>query len=96
MTQTPSIISNEYRCFRCGRTSDLERHHCICGNGRRRLSEKYGLWVYLCPDHHTMSRDAVHRDREYDLLLRGLAQELWEHKYGTRDEFIKEFGRSWL
>lgn len=96
MTHTPSIISNEYCCIRCGRTSNLERHHCIYGNGRRLLSEKFGLWVYLCPDHHTLGRYAVHRDRDFDLTLHQLAQGMWEDKYGTREEFIKEFGRSWL
>lgn len=96
MTHTKSIISNEPVCYRCGTPLTLERHHCINGNGRRGKAEAFGLWVYLCADCHVYGKHAVHRDREYDLKLHQVAQRAWEQKYGTRDEFIKEFGKSWL
>lgn len=91
-----SIISNEPVCYRCGTPFDLERHHIFSGNGRRQLSEKFGLWVYLCPKHHTFGPEAVHNDKALDLTLRKMGQQAWEDRYGTREDFIKVFGRSWL
>lgn len=38
----------------------LEEHHAIYGHGRRALSTKYGLMVYLCPRHHKDSPESVH------------------------------------
>ena len=43
-----------------------------------------------------MSPYGVHNDRELDTRLKQEAQTAWEAKYGTREDFIKVFGRSWL
>ena len=91
-----SLLSNEPVCYICGTPYNLHRHHIIYGSGRRQLSEKYGLWVYLCGDHHNLSPYGVHNDRELDTRLKQEAQTAWEAKYGTREDFIKVFGRSWL
>ena len=37
----------EPRCFICGKTVDLERHHVMAGTANRKLSEKYGLHTVL-------------------------------------------------
>lgn len=93
---TESLISNEPCCLICGTTRNLHKHHLCSGYGRRELSERYGLWVYLCADHHNMSPYGVHNDKAFDLTLRKMGQQAWEQSYGTREEFIKIFGRSWL
>jgi hypothetical protein len=62
----------------------------------RKKSEKWGCWCYLCAPHHNFSNKGVHFDHEFDLSLKQICQAEWEKKYGTREAFIKEFGRSWL
>ena len=91
-----SIISNEECCWLCKTTKNLHRHHIYSGNGRREKSEELGLWLYLCAYHHNASSVAVHNNKAFDLTLRKLGQEEFEKQIGTREEFIKIFGRSWL
>ena len=90
-----SILSNEQCCYICERTDRLHRHHIYPGIANRRLSEKYGCWVYLCPEHHNMSPRSVHFDRDLDLWLRRVCQIQFERTH-TRDEFREIFGRSYL
>ena len=48
-----SLIQTEKECWFCGAQVNLERHHIFAGTANRPISEKYGLWVYLCHEHHT-------------------------------------------
>lgn len=91
-----SIISNERQCLLCGDTRELHKHHIYGGFGNRKLSEKYGCWVYLCANHHNMSKYGVHFDTELDMELKRLCQKKWEEKYGDREDFIRVFGRNYL
>lgn len=91
-----SIIQDEKKCFITGATTDLHSHH-IFGGGLRQKSEKYGLKVWLRSDYHNMSDKGVHFNRELDLMLKKIGQTVWQEKYGkTEQDFIKEFGKSWL
>jgi hypothetical protein len=93
-----SIIVKDLKvCYVCGRTDQVEVHHCIHGTANRKLSTKYHLLVGLCPDHHR-GTNGVHGKygHELDQELKRLAQEKWEGKHGTREEFIKIFGKSYL
>lgn len=89
-----SIIQKEKRCFACG-TPYVEEHHIFFGTANRRLSEKYGLKIWLCPKHHRTGPVAPHRNREVDLEYKQIAQEVFERDH-TREEFIKIFGKSYL
>lgn len=91
-----SIVSNDQQCWVCGNRLNLHKHHCYFGVSNRPLSEKYGCWVYLCGPHHNQSNKAVHFDHNLDLLLKKTTQREWEKRYGTREDFIKTFGRSYL
>lgn len=91
-----SIISIERQCFICGIKGDLQRHHCFGGTANRRLSEEDGLWIWLCGQHHTMSNYSVHQDRSLDVKVKQIAQFKWEEKYGSREDFIKRYGKSYL
>lgn len=91
-----SIISNEPECLVCKTTLNLHRHHVFGGVGRRGKSEMYGCWVYLCARHHNMSNAGVHFNKQLDAKLKQECQRAWEVKYGDRDDFIREFGRSYL
>lgn len=90
-----SIIQNEKVCYVCGTTYNLQDHHIIFGTSNRRNSEKYGLKVWLCQNHHTGSA-GVHFNRALDLHLKKLAQEHFETEYGDRNEFRRVFGKSYL
>jgi len=91
-----SLLSNTRECYVCGTTYDLHKHHIYGGHGRRNLSEKYGCWVYLCAPHHDMSDQGVHFNKALDIDLKSQCQRAWESKYGSREQFIKTFIKSYL
>lgn len=91
-----SLISNERFCVVCGTPFDIHKHHIFEGNGRRKLSEKYGCWCYLCGRHHNMSNAGVHYNKKLDLKLKQKCQEAFEYQIGTRDEFRQLFIQSYL
>lgn len=88
-----SIISSEVECLVC-KSPHVHKHHIYAGS-RRKLSEEYGCWCFLCPRHHNMSDSGVHFDTVLDLKLKKLCQELFEEDH-SREEFISIFGKSYL
>ena len=91
-----SIIQSEKECYVCGTTRCLHDHHIFFGKPNRKISEKFGLKVWLCIHHHTGSNEAVHNNRELDLHLKRLGQEHYEKVYGSREDFRETFGRNYL
>lgn len=93
-----SVIQREKECYFCKKQTGLHRHHCIYGSANRRLSDKYGFTVWLCSEHHTNGSDAVHRNPNgvLDIHLKQKCQRYYEMVFGTREDFIREFGRNWL
>lgn len=93
-----SIIQDEKVCYLCGRNGNgdaLESHHCI-GASNRNYSEKYGLKVWLCGERcHRNGKNAAHRCRDTDLMLKRIAQEKFEENH-SREDFINIFGRNYL
>lgn len=96
-----SILCNENdkKCFICGRCGDTELHHCISGVSNRKNSENYGLKIYLCRLCHSQLHDKGkvfidewHYVTETDIKI--MAQRKWEETYGSREDFIKIFGKS--
>ena len=73
----------------------VERHH-IFGAANKERSEKYGFIAPLRPDLHPNGVFAGKDAKAVDLALKTRAQAYYEKHYGTREQFIKEFGRSWL
>ncbi len=90
-----SIIQNEKECFLCKTIYNLHNHHIFYGTANRRLSEKYGLKVWLCGNHHNLSNEGVHFNRELDLHIKRIGQAAFE-KTHTREEFMKIFGKNYL
>ena len=78
----------------------LHEHHIFAGgtSGRRNTSDKYGLTVMLCPQHHQIVNEAVHNapNTGCDLILKQMAQRYYEENIGTRDDFIRDFIKSYL
>jgi hypothetical protein len=80
-------------CFICGRYG-TEIHHVFFGTGNRKLSDKYGMVVGLCYNHHR-GNNGVHFNKELDLKLKRYAQEVFTDIYSER-EFLAVFGRNYL
>lgn len=90
-----SVIQSEKECYVCGTTQGLHCHHVFFGNPNRKHSEKFGMKVWLCWEHHTGSTGA-HQNRALDLHLKKLAQREFEARFGNRDAFRVVFGKSFL
>ena len=69
----------------------LHKHHMIHGTANRRLAEKWGLWCYLCSEHH----QGLHDHNEEDLFLMQVAQGRFERLYG-HDKWMEIFGKNYL
>ena len=101
-----SILNTEKdTCYLCGRwCAHPDKHHVFHGRKHRQLADREGLFVYLCPECHTIGPRAVHRVREIDLKLQQEAQEVWEKRYrdlvdpdgDARLEFMKIFGKNYI
>lgn len=72
-----------------------QEHHVIFGTANRRLSEKYGLKVYLCLQHHEIGPMAVHNNHDLAELLQIGAQKEFEKRH-SHEEWMRIFGRNYL
>lgn len=103
-----SILHNKAAgtCYLCmklhgdyARRTVLEEHHCMKGSQYRHLAEKYGLKVYLCPQHHRGSEEAPHdnpsRGEEINALLQQAAQKAFEKKH-SYEKWMEVFGRNFI
>ena len=73
----------------------LEEHHAFFGWALRKLSEKYGLKVYLCIPHHRTSKEAVHHNDEISDMVQAYAQRAFEKKWPEKN-FREIFGRNYI
>ena len=89
-----SIVQQGERCFICGRLTGLERHHILGGVANRPLSEKFGLWVYLCHECHT-GKDGAQYNREKGDRLKRLAQIAFEARH-SHEEWMQIFRKNYL
>lgn len=96
MSRGETLYSSERMCFIC-HSPKVHLHHIYGGNGRRQVSDREGCWLYLCPNHHNMSRFGVHFDKELDKSLKADCQRRWMRKNEkTEQDFIATFGRSYI
>lgn len=85
------LLHNDY-----DRRYYLHEHHVVFGKVTgRALSEKYGLKVYLCPEHHEFSEEAVHRNEEIRTKLCQIAQRCFEEEYPSLS-FREIFGKNYI
>lgn len=88
------------RCYLCmllhgdDGTKVTQEHHVIFGTANRKLSERYGLKVYLCIPHHTGSQKAVHRNAEMALLLKIRAQRAFRERFPELN-WMEIFGKNY-
>lgn len=90
-----SIIQSEKECIVCRTTLNLEEHHCIYGTANRKNSEKYGLKVWLCHNHHTGNQGVHNGNVLLDTYLKKLAQKKFEEKYDHKT-YMQIFRRNFL
>lgn len=72
-----------------------QEHHVIGGTANRKLSEKYGLKVWLDPDHHLYGQETVHKNAEIAEMLHKKAQKTFMRSYPELD-FCATFGKNYL
>lgn len=89
-----SILSEERKCYICGSTRWLERHH-IYGGANRPKSEKYGLVVYLCHWCHNEPPNGVHFNKERMRWLREEGQRAFQRRYPDLN-FLAIFRHNYL
>lgn len=95
MKPSKSIMQQgDPRCYFCGSRLNLEKHHVLGGVANRPLSEKFGLWVYLCHNCHT-GTDGAQYNRQRNQKLKRLAQIAFEARY-SRKEWMETFRKSYL
>ena len=75
--------------------SNLHEHHVIHGWANRRLSEKHGLKVYLCLNHHEIGPEAVHKNDKLNKMLKAYAQKMFEQKWPEKD-FYSIFKKNYI
>lgn len=88
------MVTDTEHCIFCFNDC-VEEHHVFFGSDRP-ISEKYHLTVPVCNKHHTQSGDSPHRNRIIDIALKCWAQTVFENQIGSREQFRKEFKRSYL
>ena len=59
------------------------------------MSEKYGLKVWLCADHHNMTDQGIHYNKELNLRVKRMAQIWFELEHGHA-AFMEIFGTNYL
>ena len=98
MKRLHSVFADDMdHCMFTG-AAPVERHHIFygMGGGMKQKCEKYGFIAPLRPDLHPNGVFAGKDAKDIDLRLKTMAQEYYENHYGTREDFIKEFGKSYL
>ena len=89
------LQTDQSRCYRCGRCDQHLDRHEIFGGSNRRKSQAMGLWVVLC--HDRCHLNGVHKDGDLMRKLRAEGQRMAMLRYGmSTEEFIKEFGKSYI
>jgi len=93
------IMPNGDLSYRTERTVHYnERHEVFFGQAYRQKSINDGLVVFLTPENHRGTFGVHGREgHEFDLYLKQIAQKTWKEYYNkTTEDFIKEYGKSYL
>lgn len=90
-----SVFTDNMDCCIFTGSYNVERHH-IFGGANRKRSEKYRFVVPLRPDYHPNGVYFNPDNGDIDMVLKKAAQRYFESYIGTREDFRREFGKSWL
>ena len=91
------MTDNLKECYYCGRTDQIELHHCIHGKIGRKLATQYHLLVGLCGNCHR-GTNGVHGKYGYekDLKLKAEAQTAWEKRRVRKGKSFLTAHQEWL
>lgn len=93
------IQADREHCFICGRNAHaeyfgLDEHHVFFG-ANRKLSEKYGLKVYIC--HDRCHLNGVHKNAKLNRAVQAMVQKIAMRYYGwTVEQFREIFGKNYI
>ena len=87
-----SIVQKDEGCFLC-QNPNTQTHH-IFGGANRKNSDKYGLTVKLCQEHHT-GNHGVHFNQTLMDYLHVVGQTKFEEHFPDED-FREIFGKNYL
>lgn len=92
-----SILTDDMSTCYITHLNVVHVHHIFNGS-RKAASEKRGFLVPLHPTLHLYGPDSVHQNpnKGLDLMLKQKCQRYYEEHYGSREDFIKEFGKSYI
>lgn len=93
-----SVLTDDMdHCMFTG-SNTVERHHVFyrMGGGMKEKCEKRGFIAPLRPDLHPNGVFAGQSAKLVDTRLKQMCQRYYEENYGTREEFIEEFGQNYL
>ena len=93
--KTSRLVNDMGHCIICN-SPYAEEHHVMFGTADRAVADKYRLVLPLCNKHHTGSGDCPHKNRVIDLAFKCWAQTVYESEIGSRDDFRREFRKSYL
>ena len=79
-------------CYVCGSTN-VEYHHMVYGRNRK-MADRYGLILPLCPEHHR-GKYSPHFNKELDLEIKRMAQRQFEEIHG-HDAWVRVMGINYL
>jgi hypothetical protein len=95
MKRLTSVLTDDLdHCMFTG-SAPVERHHVFGGPNRKKSTER-GFIAPLRPDLHPNGVFAGEQAKEVDMKLKTMCQKYYEEHYGTREEFIAEFGKNHL
>lgn len=81
-------------CRLCGKIGPTEEHHVFSGSYRK-LSDKYGATVRLCPKCHSY----IHSGKGYEdkrQLQCDVQYELMDANEWDLNQWLQIFGKSWI
>jgi hypothetical protein len=93
-----SIFTDDMdHCMYTG-SPNVERHHVFynMGGKMKERCEKYGFTAPLRPDLHPNGVFAGKDAKKVDDELKERSQRYYEEHYGTRDQFMQEFGKNFI
>ena len=90
---TSIVVEDMEHCLVCG-SPYIQVHHCMHGTANRKMADKYKLVVPLCLAHHT-GQQGVHKNSEFDLVIKQMAQAEFEKRY-SREKWLEVFNKSYL
>ena len=88
------LVEDMEHCIFCG-SDQVHRHHVFFGPDRP-VADRHKLIVPLCVEHHTEGKNSPHKNRIVDLALKFWGQRAYEEQVGNREQFRREFRKSYL